>query len=170
MSRITIFSVVSVAAMILMVSSSCQIEYKKPPIFTEKEQITKIETGADEYINKAKSASDHFHDLFNEGRYNEMFQLVDDKSELIQDPIYFDRAMHRISSDLGKFESASFTRGNAFQKKSTYEVRLEYIAKYDKENGKAPRYELFYWEIYPDGTLKLLNYRNGIDNEPGYAY
>jgi len=167
MPRLPKFLAVLFAVILPACISSCSVEYKMPPVYTDKEPKIKVEN-KDEYIEKGKQAVENFHNLFNQGKYNEMFQLIDDSSELKQDPVYFDLRMHKINRELGKFEEAKFTRASVFQKKNTYEVRLEFISKFNKESGKAPRYELFFWEIYDTGDLKLLNYTNGIDNESGY--
>jgi hypothetical protein len=150
-----------------LLTAACFIETKSPPVYQSSEEKVKVEN-RDEDIEKAKKAVENFHNLFNAGKTKELFQLIDDKSQLKQDETFFLMRMDRIMSDLGKFQSATFTRANVFQKKSTYEVRIEFISKFEKENNRPPRYELFFWEIYPGGDVKLLEYMNGIDNEPKY--
>ena len=131
------------------------------------EKGTKIE-GGEEYKEKAKRAAENFHKLFNEGKYQELFNLIDEKSQLKTDQLYWDRRLNDIKSELGKFENSQFTRDNAFKKSKTVEVRTEYVSKFEKETSSKPRYELFYWEIYENGDVKLLEYKNGIDNEKSY--
>ena len=154
--------------LILLVSvTACQVEIKQPPTYKPDEKETKIENN-EEYLATAKKASDNFHSLYNNEKFQDLFDLIDEKSQLKSDQIFWDRRMNNIKNDLGKFENAQFTRGNAFQKSQTVEVRIEYISKFEKESGAKPRYELFYWEIYPNGDVKLLEYKNGIDYEKGY--
>jgi hypothetical protein len=94
--------------------------------------------------------------------------LIDNKSQLKSDAIYWDRRLHNIKNELGKFEKGEYKRANVFQKSETIEVRIEYSTKYQKDDGTKPRWVLFYWEIYKNGDVKLLNYMNGIDNEKSY--
>jgi hypothetical protein len=151
----------------LLTVLACSFETKNAPTYQSNEEKVLVEN-RDEDKEKAKKAVENFHKLFNEEKYGELFQLIDDKSQLKQDQTIFLMRMDKIMSDLGKFESATFTRANVFKKNSTYEVRIEYISKFAKENNRPPRYELFFWELYPNGDAKLLEYINGIDNEKRY--
>ncbi len=147
--------------------SGCYIETKKAPTYIPLEKATKID-GGDEYKEIAKKASENFQNLNNEEKFQELFELIDDKSQLKNDAIYWDRRLHNIKNDLGKLEKAEYKRANAFQKSETIEVRIEYATKYQKDDGTKPRWVLFYWEIYKNGDVKLLNYMNGIDYEKAY--
>ncbi len=147
--------------------TACQVEFKQSPTYKPNEKGAKIENNQS-FLEMAKKASEQFHSLYNNQKFQGLFNLIDDKSQLKSDQIFWDRRMNDINNDLGKFENAQFTRGNAFQKSQTVEVRVEYISKFEKDNGTKPRYELFYWEIYSNGDVKLLDYKNGIDNEKAY--
>ena len=140
---------------------------KQPPVYREQEEKVKIE-GGDEYKEIAKKASDNFHKIYNEENFDALFELIDNKSQLKSERVYWDVRFNKIKNELGKFEKAEFTRANVFQKSQTVEVRIEYITKFEKDDGTKPRYELFFWEIYKNGDVKLLNYMNGIDNEKSY--
>jgi hypothetical protein len=140
---------------------------KKPPTYVPLEKATKID-GGDEYKETAKKASENFQKLNNEEKYQDLFELIDDKSQLKSDAIYWDRRLHNIKNDLGKLEKSEFKRANVFQKSKTVEVRIEYLSKFDKDNSSDQRYEIFFWEIYQNGEVKLLNYLNFIDNQPQY--
>lgn len=153
--------------LLIFLVSNCSIQMKQPPVYQEKEEKVKID-GGEEYKEKANQATENFHKLFNEGKYQELFDLIDDKSQLKSDRVYWDRRLNDIKTDLRRFENSKFTRDNTFKKSKTVEVRTEYISKYEKDNSDKPRYELFYWEIYENGDVKLLEYKNGIDYEKGY--
>lgn len=94
-----------------------------------------------------------------------MFQLIDDKAQLKSDKVYLVLWMEKLQKRLGKFENAKMTNQAVFQKSDTYEVRFEFISKFENDSGEPPLYELFAWEVYKDGSVKLLDYLNGKDKE-----
>lgn len=112
---------------------------------------------------KALNAVEDFHRLFNDGKNQEIFQLIDDKSQLKQDKVYMVLWMEKLNRELGKFENSKMTNQAVFQKSNSYEVRFEFVSKYEKESGTPPRYELFAWDVYKNGDVKLLDYLNGKD-------
>ncbi len=147
--------------------SACSIETKQPPTYIPLEKATKIE-GGEEYKEIAKKSSDNFQKIYNEGNMQALFNLLDDKSQLKSDQMYWDLRFSKIKSELGKHEKSEFKRANVFQKSETVEVRIEYATKFERDDGTKPRYVLYFWEIYKNGDVKLLNYMNGIDNETAY--
>ena len=147
--------------------SACSLEMKQPPVYSDKEQKVKIE-GGDEYKEIAKKASDNFQKIYNAENFDALFDLVDSKSQLKSDRVYWDVRFNKIKNELGKIEKSEFSRANVFQKSETFEVRIEYKTKFEKDDGIKPRYVLFFWEIYKNGEVKLLNYINGIDSEQSY--
>ncbi len=152
---------------IVLLCLACNFETKQAPVYREQEQKVKIE-GGEEHKETAKKASDNFQKIYNEGNFDALFELLDDKSQLKSERIYWDIRFNKIKNELGKLENSEFVRANVFQKSETFEVRIEYKTKFEKDDGTKPRYVLFYWEIYKNGDVKLLNYMNGIDNETSY--
>lgn len=154
-SHILVFCLIAIAAI------SC-VEVKQKPVFQSNEAKVLVQNSdAEKAI--ANAAVENFHRLFNEKKNQEIFELIDVKSQLRQDKVYMVLWMEKLHRALGKFESASLTNEAVFKKDKTFEVRFEFISKYEKESGTPPRYELFAWEVYDDGTVKLLDYINGKD-------
>lgn len=152
---------------LILLGLACNFETKQPPVYRELEQKTKIE-GGEEYKEAAKKASENFQKIYNEGKIQSLFDLLDNKSQLKSDQMYWDLRFNKIKSELGKQEKSEFKRANVFQKSETFEVRIEFATKFEKDDGTKPRYVLYFWEIYKNGDVKLLNYMNGIDNETAY--
>ncbi len=148
----------------ILITSACSVNVKEKPVYQSNESKVLVENKEDEK-RKALTAVENFHKLFNEGKNEEIFQLIDDKSQLKQDKVYIVLWMEKLSRELGKFENSKMTNQAVFQKSNTYEVRFEFISKYEKESGTLPRYELFAWEVYNNGDVKLLDYLNGKDKE-----
>ena len=144
--------------------TSCSYEVKNKPVYQSNEQKVLVENRNEEKL-KALAAVENFHKLFNEGKSQEIFDLLDDKSQLKQDKVYIVLWMEKLNRELGKFESSKQTNQAIFQKSNSYEVRFEFISKYQKESGTPPRYELFAWDVYNNGDVKLLDYINGKDKE-----
>ena len=149
---------------ILITSAACSTNVKEKPVYQSSEPKVLVENKEDEK-RKATAAVENFHKLFNEGKNQEIFELIDDKSQLRQDKVYMVLWMEKLNRELGKFENSKMTNQAVFQKNNTYEVRFELTSKYEKESGTPPRYELFAWEVYNNGNVKLLDYINGKDKE-----
>jgi hypothetical protein len=154
-------------SIIALSSLACNFDTKQPPVYREQEQKVKIE-GGEKHKEVAKKASDNFQNFFNKGDFDALFDLLDEKSQLKSDRVYWDIRFSKIKNELGKLEKSEFARANVFQKSETFEVRIEYKTKFEKDDGAKPRYILFFWEIYKNGDVKLLNYINGIDNQKAY--
>lgn len=162
LSLIAVFSVV-----FAVLACSFNTEVKEAPKYSPDEPINRVEPTEAERVSGITAAK-KFHDLLNEGKFDEIFAWIDKKSQLSTDPVAFSVRMHRIERELGKIERSELQRHSVFEKSATKEIRLEYITKFSKENDSRPRYELIFFELYPSGETKLLEYRNGIDNEQGY--
>jgi hypothetical protein len=159
----------SVAGVFLLSVLSCSFntEVKEVPKYLPNEPIEKVE-GTVEEVKRGTDAVAKFHDLLNQQKFDEIFSWLDSKSQLSQDAVAFDVRMNRIYRELGTVEKSDLQRQSVFKKSATKEIRLEYITKFGKENDQRPRYEIFYFELYPSGETKLLEYMNGIDNEKAY--
>lgn len=151
----------------LILACSFNTEVKEVPKYHPNEPITRMEPTQQEVEHGTDSVK-KFHELFNGEKFDEIFSWIDPKSQLSQDPVAFSVRMNRINRELGKIEKTEIQRHSIFQKSSSKEIRLEYITKYSKDNDPRPRYELFFFELYPSGDIKLLEYINGIDNEKAY--
>lgn len=158
---------VATAFLLSILSCSFNTEVKEIPMYTPNEPIEKVD-GTLEEVKKGTDAVARFHDLFNQQKFDDLFSWIDSKSQLSHDPVAFSIRMNRIARELGKVEKSELQRHSVFKKSATKEIRLEYVTKFSKDNDPRPRYELFFFELYPSGDTKLLEYRNGIDNEPRY--
>ena len=169
MKHQNLVGIVSGLVLLSFVGLACSFstDVKEPPKYVPNEPINRIE-GNPEDINRGTEAVSKFHNLLNQEDFDRLFEWIDEKSQLSQDPVAWSVRMNRIKRELGKVENTVLQRQNVFQKSSTKEIRLEYITKYSKEDGSKPRYELFFFELYPDGETKLLEYMNGIDNAKAY--
>lgn len=156
-----------VAIVLVALACTFNTEVTEVPKYSPNEPISRVEpTDAERTVGIA--AAEKFHGLLNEGKFDELFAWIDKKSQLSSNPAAFSVRMHRIERELGRVESSELQRYSVFQKSTTKEIRLEYITKFSKEKDSRPRYELIFFELYPSGETKLLEYRNGIDNEEGY--
>lgn len=150
--------------MSLFLTSACFIDVKEKPVYQSNEPKELVQNKENEK-QKALEAVNNFHKLFNEGKNQDIFELIDKKSQLKQDKAYIVMWMEKLNRELGKFENSKLTNQAVFKKANSYEVRFEFISKYEKESGTPPRYELFAWDVYPNGDVKLLDYLNGKDKE-----
>ena len=146
---------------------SCTVQMRETPTYAPNEKLEKVEAKQED-VDRATGAVARFHQLLNEDKGDELFEWIDPKSQLKSDPVAFHVRVGRIRSELGSVERAELQRSAIFRKSATLEARLEYVTKFSKENDPRPRYELFNFELYPDGRTNFLGYRNGIDYEDGY--
>ena len=104
------------------------------------------------------------HRLIDERKFEEVYEMIDDKSPL---KLPKDAALNNIkeiADELGKFESMELTRDSVVEDASLnggqLQVRQEFIVKFAKDTPSPKRPELFNWNVYPDGTFKLWSYMN----------
>ena len=155
--------------LILTVIFSESCSFSVTPVYKNNQEDEKLTIVADkdEYKNLAVKATEKLHKLLEEEKYEEIYQMVDENSAFKQDKNGFIENLKEINQELGKLQSIKATNGNVFQKTSGYEVRLEFLTKFEKDTELPKRFELVGWEIYPDQEAKLLFYTNakGEDGE-----
>jgi hypothetical protein len=150
---------------ICFATSSCFVEkIQKPEFLRTEEKIINEERveikDGNEYIETAKKSTENFHKLYNKQKFNDLFDLIDDKSQFKSDRMAWNLFLNNINNEQGKLESSQFTKASVFKEGTAYEVRIEYRSKFSLESADAQRYELFYWEIHEQGKVTLLNYKN----------
>ncbi len=72
--------------------------------------------------------------------------------------------VQEIVDELGKLEKTELTRDIVVEDSTLngrqLQVRQEFIVNYSKDTPSPKRYELFNWNVYPDGTFRLWSYIN----------
>ena len=159
--------VVACAAAIFLASCSFSVR----PVYNAKAENTPQTertpaqvTNRDDLKAKAIEQVKRLHRLTDEGKFEEAYQMIDDKSALKLPKDQALRNMQEGVDTLGKLEKMELTRDSVVDDKSLnggqLQVRQEFIVKFEKDTPSPKRYELFIWNVYPDGTFKLWAYMN----------
>jgi hypothetical protein len=108
---------------------------------------------------KAESAVDHFHKLHNDGRFEEIYALLDDATRAAITKDQFFVAAKQTFDEWGKVLGASLSEAKVFPS-SPIQVKMIYNVRFEKGDGQ----EWFTWNIQGK-DVRLFQYQTkpGLD-------
>ena len=111
---------------------------------------------------KAERAVTQFHKLHNDGRFEEIYALLDDATRAGMTKDQFLVAAKQVFDEWGKVQSASLSEAKVFPS-SPIQVKMIYNAKFEKGDGQ----EWFIWNIQGENA-RLFQYQTkpGFDTSP----
>lgn len=113
--------------------------------------VTPVDSSDD--MEVASHAVENFHKLLNEQRYEELYELTDDRAKATKSKEAFLRVMGEVRSRFGECVESSLVDVNVVARAAFQEVRLTYRSKFEK----AIRNEGFVWYV-ENGKAKLYEY------------
>ena len=149
-----------------IVSGACYFSVK--PVYNDKNtsvQATpapqvKTVQNRDDLKAKGLAAVNTLHELMQQRKFEDAYQMIDDKSALKNPkPEALDN-LKEIVDVLGKLKKKELTMDKVVEDQGQLQIRQEFIVDYEKDTPTPKRYEIFIWNIYPDGSIKLWNYIN----------
>lgn len=160
----------SVILFVMILSVSCS--FSVTPVYNSKseannetnsEQVKDVKNRDDLKV-KAIETVKRLHKLMEERNFEEVYQMIDDNSAL---KLPKEKTLNNLKDavdELGKLEKTELTRNSVVEDSSVnngqLQVRQEFIVKYQKDTPSPKRYEIFIWNVYPDGKFKLWFYIN----------
>lgn len=170
MSKFILSIILSVA---VLHSVSCS--FSVTPVYNSKNE-TDSETNKvldiknkDDLKVKALETVKQLHKLMEERNFEEAYQMIDDNSSLKLPKAEALNNLQEVVDNLGKVEKMDLTRDSVVEDKSVnngqLQVRQEFIVKFEKDTPSPKRYEIFIWNVYPNGDFKLWTYLNSKGEE-----
>ena len=118
---------------------------------------------------KALEQATELQRLIGERKFDEAYSMIDDNSPLKLPKEQALSNLQEIVDTLGKLEKSELTRDIVVKDESInggqLQIRQEFIVTYSKDTPVPKRYELFNWNAYPDGSIKLWSYINSKGDE-----
>ena len=112
------------------------------PIYNDKEQA------------KAEKAVERFHQLLNEKRFDEMYELFDSEARAGTPLTEFTSVANQVYEKWGKVESGTLSEAKVFPG-TPIQVRMIYNVKFEKGEGQ----DWFIWNIRGN-EARLVQYQN----------
>ena len=165
MTKFILSIILSVATLF---SVSCS--FSVTPVYNSKNE-TNQETNKvkdvknrDDLKVKALDTVKQLHKLMEERKFEEAYQMIDDNSSLKNPKAEALNNLQEVVDNLGKVEKMDLTRDSVVIDPSgnngQFQVRQEFIVKFEKDTPSPKRYEIFIWNVYPGDELKLWTYLN----------
>ncbi len=111
---------------------------------------------------KAIERAKLFHKLLDEWKYEEVYKMIDDKSDLkLPNKSESIKNFQAIVATFGKLEKIDLNRDKVVEDRGQLQVRQDFTIKFEKETPSPKRFEVLIWNVYPDGNFKLWKYVGG---------
>jgi hypothetical protein len=107
-------------------------------------------------ISKADAAVGKFHQLLNEGKYEELYDLTDEEAKKIKSKTDFLSVMEQVHTQFGKVSEAAKIDAKATSQAASTKIEMVYQTKFEKAELK----EKFVW-IVSDKNVGLYAYEIG---------
>jgi hypothetical protein len=170
MKQIPLLTRVGVSIVCLSIAALASCTFSVTPVWNAnksnvpetKATPTQIQ-GRDDLKAKALRQVETLHKLMNEAKYEAVYEMIDDDSQL---KLPKDQAIANMKEveELGKFQKMEMTRDIVVEDKSLHDgqlqIRQEFIVTYEKDTPTPKRYELFNWNVYPGDKIKLWSFIN----------
>jgi hypothetical protein len=162
--------ILSVILFVVLLSVSCS--FSVTPVYNSKNEShpepnkgqVKDVKNRDDLKVKAIEKVKQLHNLMEERKFEEAYQMIDDNSSLKHPKTEALNNLQEVVDTLGKVEKMDLTRDSVVEDKSVndgqLQVRQEFIVKFEKDTPSPKRYEIFIWNVYPGDDFKLWAYIN----------
>jgi hypothetical protein len=85
--------------------------------------------------------------------------MIDDESDLkLPNKSESMKNFQAIVATFGKLEKIDLNKDKVVEYRGRFQVTQDFTVKFEKENPSPKRFEVFVWNVYPDGNFKLWKY------------